>query len=54
MKRDMELIRLLLLQVEAGTPPAELSEYSKDEKVYHAVLLIERGLVDGGVLENHG
>jgi hypothetical protein len=50
MKRNWGLIRLLLQETEAGEPPAELSQYSKEEQLYHAVLLIEGGLVHGTVI----
>ena len=51
MKRDMDLIRLLLLEQEQGEPPAGLSEYPQDVQAYHAALLVEAGLVVGIVDE---
>ena len=49
MKRDMELIRLSLLEVEREEPAPDLSGYTKDQKVYHMALYIEAGLVDGDI-----
>jgi hypothetical protein len=48
MKRDMDLIRLLLLDVEGEEKP-DLSNYSKEQLNYHKALLIEAGLVEGKV-----
>ena len=48
MKRDMDLIRLLLLKVEGEEQP-ELTGYTEDQRTYHLALLIEAGLVDGSV-----
>ena len=50
MKRDMNLIRTLLLVAEArpistSFLPVELSDYTRDEIRYHAKLLGEAGLV---------
>lgn len=40
MKRDMELIRLLLLKVEQDEDPPKLAEYSKEQQVYHGVATV--------------
>ena len=50
MKRDMNLIRLLLLETEGGEPKPNLSPYSQEKLVYHDALLIEAGLVHGEVI----
>jgi len=50
MKRDMNLIRLLLIQREGEEEP-DLSEYSTEDQVYHGALLIEAGLVHGSISE---
>ena len=50
MKRNMELIRLSLLEVEREEPAPDLSGYSEDQKVYHMALCIEAGLVDGVIV----
>ena len=52
MKRDMELIRLSLLEVEGEKPVPDLSAYTEDQKVYHMALCIEAGLVDGDIVKD--
>lgn len=52
MKRDMDLIRLQLMRVEGEEPEPDLSAYPEQQKVYHMALLIEAGLVLGGVINN--
>jgi hypothetical protein len=53
MKRDMNLIRLLLLEIEGEKP--DLSAYTEDQRLYHSALLIEAGLVHGEtVLDGSG
>jgi hypothetical protein len=52
MKRDMELIRLSLLEVEGEEPRPNLSAYTEEQKVYHMALCIEAGLVDGEVVKD--
>jgi hypothetical protein len=52
MKRDMDLIRLLLLEVEAEEPKPDLSAYTKEQRIYHTALLIEAGFIDGTILPN--
>lgn len=47
MKRDMELIRKVLLAVESGTSDPAIKGYSDDEVKYHQALAIEVGLVEG-------
>lgn len=49
MKRNMELIRLLLMDVE-GEEDVDLSPYSDEEILYHKSLLVDSGLVVGKVL----
>ncbi len=51
MKRDMELIRAMLLQIEAHENPTvririEVEGYSAQEIVYHVKLLAEAGLIE--------
>lgn len=50
MKRDMDLIRALLIAVEGATEP-DLSKWSEEEQLYHSVLLIESKLVHGFTAE---
>jgi hypothetical protein len=52
MKRDMNLIRGLLLVVEGEEPQPDLSQYNEEQQVYHSALLIEAGLVDGAIIQN--
>jgi hypothetical protein len=53
MKRDMNLIRLLLLEVEAEEPKPDLSAFTQDQQVYHMALCIEAGLIDGSIINNN-
>jgi len=48
MKRDMDLIRLLLLNHEGATP-CDLSGYTQEQIAYHDCLLIDAGLVRGAI-----
>ena len=52
MKRDMNLIRLLLLKTEGEDPKPDLSAYAPAQCVYHSALLIEAGFVDGVIIPN--
>ncbi|GAB60751.1 DUF2513 domain-containing protein [Rheinheimera nanhaiensis] len=55
MKRDMELIRKLLFAMEDNPCQLAIDGYDKEVVKYHALLLIEGGLLDGKVsntLEN--
>ncbi|EIT7132096.1 DUF2513 domain-containing protein [Vibrio parahaemolyticus] len=49
MKRDMELIRKLLLTMEENPRQLEVEGYDKNQVKYHALLLIEAGFLDGNV-----
>jgi len=51
MKRNMELVRLLLLDIE-GADKSDLSKYSENEQTYHRALIIEAELAHGGVVED--
>lgn len=48
MRRDMDLVRLILFDVEGEEKP-DLSNFSKEQLNYHKVLLIDAGLVEGKV-----
>jgi hypothetical protein len=50
MKRDMDLIRLLLLQTEREEPVPDLSAFTEEQQVYHSALTIEAGLVHGRIM----
>jgi len=52
MKRDMDLIRLLLLDIEGEAKP-DLSKYTEDQQTYHLALIIEAELAHGGIAENN-
>ncbi|HEX8523206.1 MAG TPA: DUF2513 domain-containing protein [Tepidisphaeraceae bacterium] len=59
MKRDMDLIRKILQQLEehpAGNAPESVAVDGTDPLVvgYHCALLVEAGLVDGAVQDNMG
>ncbi len=47
MKRDMNLIRLLLQETEGAEPKPDLSAYPEAQRIYHSALLIEAGLIHG-------
>ena len=50
MKRDMELIRKVLLAVENMQPNSPIEGYSDEQVKYHRALVIEAGLVKGSIL----
>lgn len=54
MKRDIELIRLILLREETGAPPANLAGYGAAVIAYNSVLAIEAGLLRGQVFHEGG
>jgi Hypothetical protein (DUF2513) len=55
MKRDMELVRLLLLEQETGEVPSELSDYSTEAKIYHYQIMDDAGLVVASFMkDDHG
>lgn len=48
MKRDMDLIRLILLKLEGKeNVNSDLAEYTKNQVNYHKALLLEAGLAEG-------
>src|ERR1700728_3475798 len=54
MKRDMELIRLVLIHYETGASSPELEERSKSEIIYNCVLMKDAGLIDAHFIEGNG
>ena len=46
MKRDMEMIRLILLEQESGETPPELSQYSDKDIIYNYQLMHDAGLIE--------
>jgi Hypothetical protein (DUF2513) len=51
MRRDKELQRLLLLHVRDRIEPPELKNYSEEEQVYNAALLINGDFVEGQAIQ---
>jgi hypothetical protein len=49
MQRDLNLIRLLLLQVESGEKPEGMSRYTEAQILYHCALAVEAGLLQGRI-----
>lgn len=49
MKRDMDIIRLLLIEQESGERPPELAEYDERLVVYNSVLMMDAKLIEGDV-----
>ena len=45
MKRDMDLIRLLLRRYEGEEPKPDLSEYTTEQIMYHDQLMADAGLI---------
>ena len=54
MKRDIELIRWILLREETGSPPPELASYDAAAIAYNSVLAIEAGLLRGQIYHEGG
>jgi hypothetical protein len=50
MKRDMDLIRQILLRVEEGERTVATEDYTEDQILYHCELAIEAGLLEGRVI----
>lgn len=53
MKRDMELVRKILLAVENSQTDTLIDGYDDDTIKYHKALVIEKGLADGSVLKSN-
>lgn len=51
MKRDMNLIRLLLLEQESGESPPELEQFDVPLVVYNCELMLDAGLIEGHVVQ---
>jgi hypothetical protein len=52
MKRDMELVRLLLLRTEGGEEIESLNKYDQATRAYHAAIMKEAGLIDATILDD--
>src|SRR5687768_1994905 len=53
MKRNMDLIRAVLLQAQKGDPNGSVDGFTGDELKYHRALAIEAGLLRGRALKDH-
>jgi hypothetical protein len=53
MKRNLDLVRLILLSVEGQDVSAELKAFSEEAQIYHAALLVDAGYVDGTIINGH-
>jgi hypothetical protein len=51
MKRDMDVIRMLLIRQETGEAPPELAKYSQDLVVYNVALMKDAGLIEAAIAE---
>jgi hypothetical protein len=49
MKRDMDVIRMLLIQQETGEAPPELANYSEPLLVYNVALMKDAGLIEAAI-----
>jgi hypothetical protein len=45
MKRDMDIVRLVLIRQESGESPPELAKYPEDLIVYNIALMKDAGLM---------
>ncbi|WP_198781148.1 DUF2513 domain-containing protein [Shewanella putrefaciens] len=52
MKRDMDLIRLILLEAQNGNLNSDIKGFESDVVKYHKKLAIEAGLLEGKVQNN--
>ncbi|MEQ1853910.1 MAG: toll/interleukin-1 receptor domain-containing protein [Chthoniobacteraceae bacterium] len=52
MRRNKELLKLILVNAEGDAPRPELSGFSEPEIVHHAAYLIKHGYLEGSVVEN--
>ena len=52
MKRNIDLIRLILLETQKGNPNGEINEYDEDSLKYHRKLAIDAGLLEGKIQNN--
>ena len=50
MKRDIDLIRSILLQIEADDQVHTIENYNKDAIFKHVELLVEAGLIEASIL----
>lgn len=53
MKRDLDLVRMLLLHIETGEAPKGFDQYDEATVSGHAALVIEAGLAKGSVVRDY-
>jgi hypothetical protein len=51
-KRDMDLIRLILIEAQNGNPNGDIHGYDSDNLKYHRKLAIDVGLLEGKIQNN--
>jgi hypothetical protein len=54
MKRDMDLIRMLLLRQETGEAPQGLAEYPESLIIYNVALMKDADLIEAAIAEGPG
>ena len=52
MRRNLDIIRLLLLKFEGSDQVIGLEHYSEEQQLYHSVLLIEAGYTHGEIMHD--
>lgn len=52
MRRELDLIRLLLLKLEGADEVIGLDNFSEEQQLHHSVLLIEAGYAHGVIIPN--
>ena len=53
MKRDMDIIRLLLLQQESGESEEGLSQHDGQTIAYNTALMLDAGFIEGIISKDH-
>ena len=51
-KRDMDLVRLILIETQNGNPNGDINGYDIDNLKYHRKLAIDIGLLEGKIQDN--
>ncbi len=54
MKRDMELVRRLLMRAESGMEAADISGYEEEAILYHVALMADAGLIQASMTPEIG
>jgi Hypothetical protein (DUF2513) len=53
MKRDMDLVRLLLLKQETGEDPTGLVDFSVEDQIYNLQLMHDAGLIEASFVQGN-